>query len=164
MPNHTSLHTQMRTCDTYLHAHYVKHTCVCVHAQVLSVCLHVDACACVHTVDTGMCVCDYGFPGSSGVKNLPANAEATGYVGSIPGSGRVTGGGNGNPLPYSGLDNSTELLGSHTQTHTHTSMDRGACRATVHEYMCARYTSLNIPSSQMRESQKPLRGRTHVGS
>ena len=120
MPNHTSLHTQMRTCDTYLHAHYVKHTCVCVHAQVLSVCLHVDACACVHTVDTGMCVCDYGFPGSSGVKNLPANAEATGYVGSIPGSGRITGGGNGNLLPYSGLDNSTELPGSHTHTHTHT--------------------------------------------
>ena len=36
------------------------------------------------------------------VKNLPANA---GEEGSIPGSGRSTGEGNGNPLQYSCLDN-----------------------------------------------------------
>ena len=36
-----------------------------------------------------------GFPGGSGVKNLPAN---TGDSGSISGSGRSTGEGNGNPL------------------------------------------------------------------
>ena len=36
------------------------------------------------------------------VKNLPANA---GYTGSIPGSGRFPGGGNGNPLLYSCLEN-----------------------------------------------------------
>ena len=35
------------------------------------------------------------FPCASAVKNLPANA---GYPGSIPGSGRSPGGGNGNPL------------------------------------------------------------------
>ena len=34
------------------------------------------------------------------VKNLPANAGDTGDVGSIPGSGRSPGGGNGNPLQY----------------------------------------------------------------
>ena len=39
------------------------------------------------------------------VKNLPANA---GDVGSIPGSGRSPGGGNGNPLKYSCLGNSTD--------------------------------------------------------
>ena len=33
------------------------------------------------------------------VKNLPVNAEDTGYVGLIPGSGRSPGGRNGNPLP-----------------------------------------------------------------
>ena len=38
-----------------------------------------------------------GFPGGSGVKNLPAN---TGDSGSISGSGRSTGEGNGNPLQY----------------------------------------------------------------
>ena len=36
------------------------------------------------------------------VKNPPANA---GDVGSIPGSGRSPGGGNGNPLQYSCLEN-----------------------------------------------------------
>ena len=44
----------------------------------------------------------YGFPGSSVVKNLPANA---GDVGSIPELGRSPGGGNGNPLQYSCLEN-----------------------------------------------------------
>ena len=40
-----------------------------------------------------------------------------GDAGSIPGSGRSRGGGNGNPLQYSYLENS---------------MDRGALQATVH--------------------------------
>ena len=48
------------------------------------------------------------------VKNLPANA---GNVGLIPRPGRFSGGGNGNPLQYSCLENS---------------MDRGAWRAIVH--------------------------------
>ena len=51
------------------------------------------------------------------IKNLPANAGDTGEVGLIPGSGRYPGGGNGNPLQYSCLENL---------------MDRGAWRATVH--------------------------------
>ena len=55
-----------------------------------------------------------GFPGSSVVKNPPANV---GDMGLIPGSGRSPGGGYGNPLQYSRLENP---------------MDRGAWRATVH--------------------------------
>ena len=47
------------------------------------------------------------------VKNLPAS---TGDAGSIPGSGKPPGGGNGNPLQYC-LENP---------------MDRGAWRATAH--------------------------------
>ena len=39
------------------------------------------------------------------VKNLPANAGDLRDVGSIPGLGRSTGGGNGNPLQYSCLEN-----------------------------------------------------------
>ena len=54
-----------------------------------------------------------GFPGGTVVKNLPDNA---GDAGSIPGSGRSLGGGNGNPLQYYCLENS---------------MDRGAQWATV---------------------------------
>ena len=54
------------------------------------------------------------FPGGSVVKNPPANA---GDVGSISGSGKSPGEGNGNPLQYSYLGNP---------------MDRGAWQATVH--------------------------------
>ena len=38
------------------------------------------------------------------VKNLPANVRDVRYSGSIPGSGRSPGGGNGNPLQYSCLE------------------------------------------------------------
>ena len=51
------------------------------------------------------------------VKNLPANAGDINNMGSIPGLGRPSGEGNGNPLQYSCLENS---------------MDRGTWRATVH--------------------------------
>ena len=40
-----------------------------------------------------------GFPGGSVVRNLPAKQD----TGSIPGSGRSPGEGNGNPLQYSCL-------------------------------------------------------------
>ena len=50
------------------------------------------------------------------VKNLPANAGDTRDMGSIPGSGRFSGIGNGNPIQYSCLENS---------------MDRGTWWATV---------------------------------
>ena len=45
------------------------------------------------------------FPDGSAVKNLPANAGDAGEVDLIPGSGRSPGGGNGNPLQYSCLEN-----------------------------------------------------------
>ena len=49
-----------------------------------------------------------GFPDGMVVKN-PAKA---GDVGSIPGSGRPPGGGNGNPLQYSCLENPMDRLQS----------------------------------------------------
>ena len=55
-----------------------------------------------------------GFPGGSEVKASACNA---GDLGSIPGSGRCPGEGNGNPLQYSCLENP---------------MDGGAWWATVH--------------------------------
>ena len=58
-----------------------------------------------------------GFPGGTVVKNLPAKAGDLRDTGSIPGSGRFSGGGNGNPLQYSCLENS---------------VDRGAWWAAVH--------------------------------
>ena len=55
-----------------------------------------------------------GLPGGSVGKESACNE---GDLGSIPGSGRSPGGGHGNPLQYSCLENP---------------MDRGAWRATVH--------------------------------
>ena len=55
-----------------------------------------------------------GFPGGSVGKESTCNA---GELGLIPGLGRSPGGGNDNPLQYSGLENP---------------MDRGAWRATIH--------------------------------
>ena len=47
----------------------------------------------------------YSFPSGAVVKTLPANAEDTWEAGSIPGSERFPGEGNGNPLQYSCLGN-----------------------------------------------------------
>ena len=58
-----------------------------------------------------------GFPGGTSVKNPPADAGNAGDVGLISGSGRSPGGGNGNPLKYSCLENP---------------IGRGAWWATVH--------------------------------
>ena len=51
------------------------------------------------------------------VKNLPANVGDLSDEGVTPGLGRFLGGGNGNPLQYSCLENS---------------MERGAWQATEH--------------------------------
>ena len=69
------------------------------------------------------------------VKNLPANAGDTGDVGSIPGSGRSSGEGDGTPLQSSCLEDP---------------MDRGAWRVIVH----------GVAKSQTRPSIQPLRYNT----
>ena len=62
-------------------------------------------------------LCATGFPGSTSVKELDYRMQVdVRDVGSIPGSGRSSGGGHGNPLQYSRLENP---------------MDRGAWWATV---------------------------------
>ena len=49
-----------------------------------------------------------GFPGGSAGKESTCKAGAARDTGSIPGWGRSLGGGNGNPLQYSCLENSME--------------------------------------------------------
>ena len=58
------------------------------------------------------------FPGGSEVK---ASASNAGEPGSIPGSGRSPGEGNGNPLQYSCLENPMEKPGrlQYTGSHRH---------------------------------------------
>ena len=46
-----------------------------------------------------------GFPGGSVGKETACNAGDTGYMGSVPGLERSSGGGHGNPLQYSCLEN-----------------------------------------------------------
>ena len=65
-------------------------------------------------MDTDLMCLKKGFPGDSGGKDSVYNA---GDLGSIPGSGRSPGEGNGIPLQYSCLENS---------------MDGGTWCATVH--------------------------------
>ena len=50
----------------------------------------------------------FGIPGDSVVQSLPANAGDTGDAGLVAGSGGAPGEGNGNPLQFSCLENSTE--------------------------------------------------------
>ena len=71
-----------------------------------------------------------GFRRGLAVKNLPANAE---NVGSIPGSGRSAGEGNGTTLQYSCLENP---------------MDRGAWCATVHGITKVRH---NLATQQQQQ-------------
>ena len=67
------------------------------------------------------------------VKNPPANAGDIRDVDSIPGLGRSNGGGHGNSLQYSHLENT---------------LDRGACWATVHRVTKnrTRLKRLSIPA------------------
>ena len=65
------------------------------------------------------------------VKNLPANAGDIRDTGSIPGSGRSPGEGNGNSLQYSCLENP---------------MERGAWQATAHGVRRVRHDLATKPS------------------
>ena len=71
------------------------------------------------------------------VKNLPANTGDVRDKSSIPGSGRSSGGGHGNPLQYSCLENP---------------MDRGAWWATVHR----------VPKSKTQLRQISMHTCTHI--
>ena len=71
----------------------------------------------LHVIENELLYVFLDFPGSSVVKNPPADAGATGDTGLIPGLGRSPGGGKGNLFQYSCLENP---------------MERGARQATVH--------------------------------
>ena len=74
------------------------------------------------------------FPGGSDGK---VSADNAGDLGSIPGSGRSPGEGNGNPRQYSCLENP---------------MDRGARQATVHGVAKSRTRLSGFTHSLKRES------------
>ena len=90
------------------------------------------------STETGHLPLFRGFTGCSDAKESTCNVGAPG---SIPGSGRSLGGGNGNPLQYSCLENSMDRgawqatvqgvtkeldMTKHAHTHTHTHTQRCA--------------------------------------
>ena len=101
---------------TYIYTHKYIHICIYIH------------------------ICTYIFRASQVallVENPPANARDVRDRGLIPGSGRSPGGGNGNPLQYSCLENP---------------MDRGAWWAMVH----------SVTKSQTRLKQLCRAQHTHM--
>ena len=76
--------------------------------------------------------------GGSVVKNPPAKTGNTRDEGSIPGSGRCPGVGNGNPLQYSCLENP---------------IDRGAWRATVQGI---RKTQIRLTNTHTQKSDEEV--------
>ena len=81
---------------------------------------------------------EWAFPGGSVGKESACNAGDAGDTGSIPGSGRSFGVGNGNPLQYSCLENP---------------MARGAWQAAVHWVTKSqiRLKYLSIPTRLTKE-------------
>ena len=77
-----------------------------------------------------------GFPGGTSGREFPASAGEVREVGSIPGSGKSLGGGYGNPLQYSCLENP---------------MDRGAWWAVVRR----------VTNSQTRRKQLSMYAYVH---
>ena len=75
------------------------------------------------------------------VKNLPASAGDVRDSGSIPGSGTSPGGGQGNPLQYSYVENP---------------MDRGAWRATVHRVAQSRTWLMWLSMHAFEEELRPV--------
>ena len=91
-----------------LHGHWaIFPLCVCIFTRILfSLCLFVSLSSYNRASQAALVV-----------KNPPAHAGDVRDVGSISGLGRSPGGGHGNPLQYSCLENP---------------MDRGAWKATIH--------------------------------
>ena len=113
----------------------------------------LDICNCPSLLTLRLLPClteEWGFPGGAVIKNLPANAEATGDVGSVPGLGRSSGEGNGNPLQYSCLRSST---------------DRGAWQATLHGVTKSwtRLSTHPLWELKLQRRQKNSRGRLKTG-
>ena len=101
------------------------------------------------------------FPGSSVVKNLPANAGYVGDTSSIPGLGKSPGEGNGNPLQYSCLETLRDrrawwaivcrLTKSWTRwsTHTHSTFQPDAFILILHQipltsFLCSELVCLEV--------------------
>ena len=76
-----------------------------------------------------------GFRSGSVMKNMPASTGDTGNMGSIPGSRRSPGGGNGNPLQYSCLENPVDRRTWRGTVHRVTQIESDMTEATEHAHI-----------------------------
>ena len=113
----------------------------------------VCVCACVSCLVVSDSLQPHRYMGASQValevKNLPANVGDIGDMGLIFELGRFPGGGNGNPLQYSCLENP---------------MDRGAWQATVHRVANSQTRLKQLSSHRYKHSTDALlwRNLTHT--
>ena len=98
----------------------------------------------------------WGFPGGSVVKNLPAHAADTS---SIPRSGRSPGGGHGNPLQCSCLENPMEreawrasVHGNHKRAR-HDLETKQQCLYYTHTYMESIYCRIKAAFKTSRQQR-----------
>ena len=75
----------------------------------------------------------FPFPHGAVVKNLPVSAGEAKGIGSIPGSWRSPGGGNGNSLQYSCLENS---MGRGTRQATAHGVAKSQTQLSTHSIQC----------------------------
>ena len=90
----------------------ISQAAVLILPQIKNFNLQLSRCALFQLIGQGA-----GFPGGTSGKEPVCQCSRHERLSSIPGSGRSPGGGHGNPLQYSCLENP---------------MDRGAWQATVH--------------------------------
>ena len=90
--------------------------------------------------------CKGGFPGGSVVRNPPVNAEDTEEVGSIPGSERSPGGGNGTPIFLPGEFHGQRILvGYSLWGLKELDMTEHSCTCTSYPVnLCIKYVTLCI--------------------
>ena len=100
----------------------------------------------------------WGLPGGSAGKEPTCGAGDTGDAGSLPGSGRSPGGGHGNPLQCSCLENPTDVgawqaavHGSQRVRHDRSDLARWTCRECVIE--CVRWAHLECDNCSLRGGQ-----------
>ena len=87
------------------------------------------------------------------VKNLSVNAEDAGDAGSIPGLGRSPGGGHGNPLQCSCLENPMDRETWWATVH---GVAKNRTRLKRHTHIQESAAPLFLIQQQLREGRKPL--------
>ena len=102
-----------------------------------------------YTTKSGIDV-SYGFPGGSDSKESAYNVED---MGSIPGLGRSSGGGHGNPLQYSFLENPMDRRGWQATVYGVAELDTQSDLAHTQAWVLRNILSSQEPQKNHRQRQ-----------